>query len=64
MWYLGFETEADSHSAMEHLKSNYNLKVHMKKILAGHHVASNRAPSANSVSGQFYFFPFKVIIGN
>jgi len=54
MWYLGFETEADSHSAMEHLKSNYNLKVHMKKILAGHHVPSNRAPSANSVSGHFW----------
>jgi len=55
MWYLGFESEQDSHSAMEHLKSNFNLKVHMKKVLAGHHVAaSTRAPSANSVSGHFW----------
>ena len=63
MWYLGFESEADSHSAMEHLKSNFNLKVHMKKIMSGHHVASSRAPTApNSVSGKFCTFD-RIITG-
>jgi len=50
-WYIGFETESDSITAMDHLKKNYNLKVHMKKIMSGHYQGPSSRPQPSSTPG-------------
>ena len=50
-WYIGFETESDSIAAMDHLKNNYNLKVHMKKIMSGHYQGPSSRPQPASTPG-------------
>jgi len=50
-WYIGFETESDSIAAMDHLKKNYNLKVHMKKIMSGHYQGPSSRPQPASTPG-------------
>lgn len=50
-WYIGFETESDSITAMDHLKKNYNLKVHMKKIMSGHYQGPSSRPQPASTPG-------------
>jgi len=50
-WYIGFETESDSISAMDHLKKNFNLKVHMKKIMSGHYQGPSSRPQPASTPG-------------
>lgn len=50
-WYIGFETESDSIAAMDHLKKNYNLKVHMKKIMSGHYQGPSSRPQPTSTPG-------------
>ena len=50
-WYIGFETESDSIAAMDHLKKNFNLKVHMKKIMSGHYQGPSSRPQPASTPG-------------